>query len=72
MTIQEQLTAARTADYVTAEQLALLLGVSPDTIWRRIRRQELPGVIRYGLRGIRIHRETALATATCSSSSELS
>ena len=56
-TIRERLETIRQRDFVTVEELALLIGVSERTIWRRL--TDLPYVIRSG-RVTRIHRTTAV------------
>jgi DeoR/GlpR family transcriptional regulator of sugar metabolism len=56
-TIRERLETIRQRDFVTVKELALLIGVSERTIWRRL--TELPYVIRNG-RITRIHRATAV------------
>ena len=56
-TIRERLELIRQQEFVTVESLALLLGVSERTIWRRL--TDLPHVIR-DRRVTRIHRASAL------------
>ena len=56
--IRAQIDLAKHQEFVTIDQLALLLQVSPLTIRRRLPR--FPQVIRDG-RMIRIHRVTAIA-----------
>lgn len=56
-TIRERLEVIRQRDFVTIRELALLIGVSERTIWRRL--TQLPHVIRNG-RITRIHRATAV------------
>jgi DeoR/GlpR family transcriptional regulator of sugar metabolism len=56
-TIRERLEVIRQRDFVTVKELALLIGVSERTIWRRL--AELPHVIR-NRRITRIHRATAV------------
>lgn len=60
MTIREQLEQAKTAEFLTVRQLALLSQYAPLTIWRKVKRGEIPGVVRYG-RSIRFNRVVALA-----------
>lgn len=57
MTIRERLDVARQKDYITVQELALLVGCSERTIWRRLPRLDM--VIRNG-RLVRIHRVRAL------------
>jgi DeoR/GlpR family transcriptional regulator of sugar metabolism len=57
MTIRERLELIRQQEFVTVESLALLVGVSERTIWRRL--PDLPHVIR-DRRVTRIHRVSAL------------
>ena len=56
-TIRERLDTIRQRDFITVEELALLIGVSERTIWRRL--TSLPHVIRNG-HITRIHRATAV------------
>lgn len=56
-TIRERLSLIRQQEFVTVESLALLVGVSERTMWRRL--ADLPHVIRDG-RVTRIHRASAL------------
>lgn len=64
-TIRALLERARTEDYITAKELALLARFDVQTIRRKIQRGEIPGVVRLGRKGIRIHRDTALRWAAC-------
>ena len=57
-TIRERLEAIRQREFITVEELALLIGVSERTVWRRL--IELPRVIRNG-RVTRIHRASAVS-----------
>ena len=50
---------AHQAEFITAFELAVLLRYEPNTVYRKIRRGQVPGVLRHG-RTIRIHRLTAL------------
>lgn len=59
LTIRERLERARSAEYVSPVDLALLLQCAPQTIYRRVKTGTMPGVKRLG-RLIRIHRVTAL------------
>jgi DeoR/GlpR family transcriptional regulator of sugar metabolism len=56
-TIRERLEGIRQQEFLTVQELALLIGVSERTIWRRL--TELPNVIR-NRRITRIHRVTAV------------
>lgn len=47
MTIKDQLELAKTADYLTADQLALLLQCGRVTIYRQARAGKIPGAFRY-------------------------
>lgn len=60
MTIREELEAAKHAALLTVRQLALLSQYNEQTIYRKAKRGEIPGVVRYG-RTIRFERVTALA-----------
>jgi transcriptional antiterminator len=57
ITIRERLEDIRQREFITVQELALLVGVSERTIWRRL--TELPNVIR-DRRITRIHRATAV------------
>lgn len=59
MTIKEQIEQAKTAELITVRQLALLAQYDPMTIWRKAKRGEIPGMVRYG-RSIRFVRVVAL------------
>lgn len=59
MTIREQLERARTREFVTVAQLALLTQYNPQTIYRKAQRGEIPGIVRWGRR-IRFVRVVAL------------
>jgi len=60
MTIREQIEEARHAELLTVRQLALLSQYDPQTIYRKAKRGEIPGLVRYG-RGIRFVRVVAIA-----------
>lgn len=60
MTIREQIEQAKVAELLTVRQLALLSQYTPLTIWRKAKRGEIPGMVRYG-RSIRFVRVVALA-----------
>jgi DeoR/GlpR family transcriptional regulator of sugar metabolism len=57
ITIRERLEGIRQREFITVQELALLVGVSERTIWRRL--CELPNVIR-DRRITRIHRASAV------------
>jgi DeoR/GlpR family transcriptional regulator of sugar metabolism len=57
LSVRERLDAIRQREFITVEELALLVGVSERTIWRRL--TNLPHVIRTG-RITRIHRVAAV------------
>ncbi len=59
MTIREQIEAAKSAELITVQQLALLSQYDPQTIYRKAQKGEIPGMVRYG-RGIRFVRIVAL------------
>lgn len=42
-------------EFVTVKEAAVILRYDPDTVWRKIRRNEIPGVVKHG-RMIRIRR----------------
>lgn len=60
--IRAQLTEARSQEYLTVDQFALLAQYHPKSVYRKIDRDEIPGVVRIG-GGIRIERSTALQIA---------
>lgn len=55
MTIQEQLNAAKQHDWITVNQLALMLQYDPETIYRWVKRGKIPGAQKFG-RTIRFQR----------------
>jgi excisionase family DNA binding protein len=63
MTIRERIEQAKMREWITVEEFALLLGYDPQTVWRKVRRGDIPGVVRHG-RTIRINRAEALSTYT--------
>jgi excisionase family DNA binding protein len=54
-TIRERIAEAKAAEMLTVEQVALLTQYDPNTIYRKARKGEIPGMVRYG-RGIRFIR----------------
>jgi len=60
MTIREELEAAKSSELITVNQLALMSQYDPQTIYRKAKRGEIPGIVRYG-RSIRFKRVVALA-----------
>jgi excisionase family DNA binding protein len=60
MTIQDRIREAKENEFVTVEQLALLLQYQPNTIYRWVRAGKIPGVRRFG-RSIRFNRAVALS-----------
>jgi excisionase family DNA binding protein len=40
-------------EFITVKEAAVILRYDPDTVWRKIRRGEIPGVVKHG-RMIRI------------------
>lgn len=56
VTIREQIERAKSADYLTADQLALLLQYDRETIYRKAKRGQIPGAFYEGrsLRFIRL------------------
>lgn len=68
MTIQEEKDRARSEEWLTVKQYALLVQYDPQTVWRKIRRNEIPGVVHHG-RSIRIRRTVALSLRALPSSS---
>lgn len=61
-TIREQIEAAKRADLITVQQLALLSQYDPQTIYRKAKRGEIPGAVRFG-GGIRFVRVVVLGWA---------
>lgn len=59
MTIRERIEEAKAAEMLTVNQLALLLQYDPQTIYRKAKKGEIPGLVRYG-RAIRFVRIVAL------------
>ena len=59
MTIREQLQQATDAEHITVEEFALLARYNPQTVYRKIARGEVKGVLRFGV-SIRINRKVAL------------
>lgn len=57
--IRDAIDLARSQEFVTIEQLALLLQASPQTVWRRIKAGKVKGVLREG-RFVRINRVIAM------------
>jgi len=57
LTIGERLSRIKQLEFVSVADLALLLGVSERTVWRRL--PKLPNVVRDG-RITRIHRRSAM------------
>ena len=60
MTIRERIEDAKAQELLTVDQLALLTQYDPQTIYRKAKRGEIPGIVRLG-RGIRFNRVVALA-----------
>ena len=60
MTIKEEIEAAKAAELITVNQLALLSQYDPQTIYRKAKKNQIPGIVRYG-RAIRFVRVVALA-----------
>jgi excisionase family DNA binding protein len=46
-------------EWMTVKEVADMLRFDPQTVWRKIQREELPGVVRFG-RQIRIRRDSLL------------
>jgi len=57
--IRDAIDIARSQEFVTIPQLALLLQVSPKTVWRRVKAGTVKGVVHDG-RLVRINRVIAL------------
>ncbi|MGV3515617.1 helix-turn-helix domain-containing protein [Luteitalea sp.] len=62
MTLHDAIGRARVEEYLTVQELAAIVRYAPQTMWRKIRRGEIPGVERHG-RSIRIHKARALRWA---------
>lgn len=61
VTIREQIQNARQQELLTVEQLALLAQYNPKSIYRKVARNEINGIVRFG-RGIRFIRTVAIAS----------
>ena len=61
-TIREQLDYARQQELLTVEQVALLAQLDPQTIYRKVWAQKIPGLVRLG-RTIRFQRVLILPWA---------
>lgn len=61
VTIRERIQDARQQELLTVEQLALLTQYHPKSIYRKVERGEIGGVVRYG-RGIRFIRSVTIAS----------
>lgn len=62
MNIRERLARARDNELLTVEEVALLARYDPQTIYRKVWAQKIPGVVRFG-RGIRFRRDVILGWA---------
>ena len=60
MTIQERLDQARQHDLLTVEEVALITRYAEKHIYRKVAKNEIPGVQRFG-RGIRFVRAEIMA-----------
>lgn len=60
MTIAQTLDRARREEYLTVIQFAALCQYDPQTIYRKIRDGQIPGIVRLG-RSIRIVKRIALS-----------
>jgi len=60
MTIREELEAAKSAELLTVRQLAILAQYNEQTIYRKLKKGQIPGIVRWG-RAIRFNRTVALA-----------
>ena len=58
-TIREQILDAKQQELLTVEQVALLSQYDPQTIYRKAKRGEVPGLVRFG-KGIRFLRSAIL------------
>ena len=59
MTIRDQINSARAQELLTVNQLALLAQYDPQTIYRKAKKGEIPGIVHFG-RGIRFLRTAVL------------
>lgn len=62
MTIRERIDEARVQELLTVEQMALLTQLKEQTIYRKAKKGDIPGVVRLG-RTLRFHRVVALRWA---------
>ena len=60
--IRERIELAKQQELLTVEQVALLSQYDPQTIYRKVWAEQIPGVVRFG-RGIRFHRDEVLPWA---------
>lgn len=61
MTVREKIEEAKQAELLTVEQVALLWQIDPQTVYRKAKRGEMPGVVRLG-RVIRFKRSELFAS----------
>lgn len=62
MNIREQIERAKKADLLTVKEVALLTRYTPFTIYRKVWKNEIPGVVRLG-KGVRFSRPVLMAWA---------
>ncbi len=60
--IRERIELAKQQELLTVQQVALLSQYDPQTIYRKVWAEKIPGVLRFG-RGIRFHRDEILPWA---------
>lgn len=60
MTIREEIEAAKIAERLTVRQLALLTQYNEQTIYRKLKKGQIPGIVRWG-RSIRFDRTIVMA-----------
>lgn len=63
LTIREQIQHAKQQELLTVEQVALLAQYNPQTVYRKAKKGEIPGLVRFG-RGIRFVRVRVLQWVT--------
>ena len=60
MTIREQIDLAKQQEFLTVEQVALIAQYDPQTVYRKAKRGEIPGLKRFG-RSLRFKSSVVLA-----------
>ncbi len=61
MTIKEQIERAKSCEFLTVDQVALMLQYNRKTIYNWVAQNKIPGVIRLNGRYLRFRRTTVLS-----------